>query len=96
MVGTRKMVGHNSRAGIPNVLVCDGGVRGFGHYFARPGGGCVLKGTVWTPVGCVGGQGTVQDNSWCVLIISGLGEAVHVCQVHFLDKLQSIIPLKFS
>jgi hypothetical protein len=68
MVGTRGMVGHASRAGISYVLVCGGGVRVFGHYFARPGGGCVLKGTVWTPVGCVGGQGTVQVNSLCVLI----------------------------
>jgi len=84
MVGTRRMGGFASRANVCRVLVCDGGVRALEYHVARPDGGCAPKEAVWGPVGCMGGKGAVQDNSWCVLIRGGAGKGV---DVRYLDSL---------
>jgi hypothetical protein len=81
------MGGYANRADVCHVLVRDGGVRALEYHAARSDGGCAPEEAIWSPVGCMGGKGTVQGNSWCVLIRGGAGTGVDVRYVHSLTSI---------
>ena len=88
VVGAGGLVGHARGAAVCVVLVRDGGIRTLEHFVPRADGGRVSEEAVWSRVGCVGGESTVQGDPRRVLMgIYGrrrrwcrLGEA-HVCHI---------------